>query len=427
MKKEVSQSNQVRNSFSRALRRRGFILIALVLCCFALSLTARAADGGLGNQNTAEGNGALFNLTTGVDNTAIGFRSLYSLTTGGSNTATGSQALYSNTTGSANTATGFDALQSNTTGYANTATGTNALIFNTTGFENTATGINALQSNTSGHDNTAVGSLALVTNTTGDENTATGFFALASNNGYFNTATGYGALSTNIPGSNNIAIGYFAGTNVGAAENDIYIGNPGPGFFSTESNAIRIGTQTAVTDINGGTHAAHKATFIAGISGVAVTGSTVVVGPHGKLGVAASSARFKEAIKPMDKASETILALRPVTFRYKKEIDPDSTPQFGLVAEEVAKVNPALVNRDADGKVFTVRYDAVNAMLLNEFLKERGKVQKMEATVEKQQRDFQAVAAQQQKQIEALTTGLQKVTARLAASKPAQQVVNNNQ
>jgi predicted ribosome quality control (RQC) complex YloA/Tae2 family protein len=180
-------------------------------------------------------------------------------------------------------------------------------------------------------------------------------------------------------------------------------------------------------NLDGVTLPAHKATFIAGISGVAVTGSTVVVGPHGKLGVAASSARFKEAIKPMDKASETILALRPVTFRYKKEIDPDSTPQFGLVAEEVEKVNPALVNRDADGKVFTVRYDAVNAMLLNEFLKERGKVQKLEATVEKQQRDFQAIAAQQQKQIEALTTGLQKVSARLEASKPAQQVVNNDQ
>src|SRR5205814_6595115 len=111
-------------------------------------------------------------------------------------------------------------------------------------------------------------------------------------------------------------------------------------------------------------------TFIAGISGVAVSGAQVVVNASGKLGVAASSARFKEAIKPMDKSSESILALKPVTFRYKQELDPDGIPQFGLVAEEVEKVNPDLVVRDEEGKPYTVRYEAVNAMLLNEFLNE---------------------------------------------------------
>ena len=170
-----------------------------------------------------------------------------------------------------------------------------------------------------------------------------------------------------------------------------------------EANKIRIGRQ--------GTQ---NGTFIAGIFGVAVTGSQVVVNSNGKLGVAASSARFKEAIKPMDKASEAIFALKPVTFRYKKELDPDSIPQFGLVAEEVEKVNPDLVVRDAEGKVYTVRYEAVNAMLLNEFLKEHKTVQEQGATI-----------ARQQKQIEALTAGLQKVSAQLEASNSAPQVVNN--
>jgi hypothetical protein len=116
-----------------------------------------------------------------------------------------------------------------------------------------------------------------------------------------------------------------------------------------------------------------EATFIAGVSGVAVTGSTVVVSSTGKLGVAASSARFKEAIKPMDKASEAILNLKPVTFRYKEELDPDKIPQFGLVAEEVEKVNPDLVVRDEDGKISTVRYEAVNAMLRVKLESSRGR------------------------------------------------------
>ena len=134
----------------------------------------------------------------------------------------------------------------------------------------------------------------------------------------------------------------------------------------------------------------------------------------------------------MDKASETILSLRPVNFRYKKEIDPDSTPQFGLVAEEVEKVNPDLVVRDKEGKPYSVRYDAVNAMLLNEFLKEHKTLQEQGATITRQQKDFEAAIAEQQKEIAALTATvkeqalqIQKVSAQLEASKPVPQVVNN--
>jgi predicted ribosome quality control (RQC) complex YloA/Tae2 family protein len=190
-----------------------------------------------------------------------------------------------------------------------------------------------------------------------------------------------------------------------------------------EANRIRVGTK--------GTH---KATFIAGISGGTVAGGVgVIIDTNGQLGTVVSSARFKDNIRPMDKASEAILALKPVTFHYKHELDPDGIPQFGLVAEQVEKVNPDLVARDEQGKPYTVRYEAVNAMLLNEFLKEHRKVEKLEATVMQQQKqfeatiaqqrkDFQATAAQQQKQIEALTAGLQKVSAQAEMSKPAPKI-----
>src|SRR5205823_5223281 len=129
-------------------------------------------------------------------------------------------------------------------------------------------------------------------------------------------------------------------------------------------NTIRIGTV--------GTR---PRTFMAGIAGAVVNGRRVMINGNGRLGTAPCSARYKDEIKPMDAASEVILALKPVTFRYKKEIDADRARQFGLIAEDVEKVNPDLVTRDADGKAFTVRYEAVNAMLLNEFLKEHRKVE----------------------------------------------------
>jgi hypothetical protein len=196
-------------------------------------------------------------------------------------------------------------------------------------------------------------------------------------------------------------LGANAGDNLTTGDNNINIGNEG---VADEGNTIRVGIQGTQTK-----------TFIAGISGTTVTGTGVVVNGSGQLGVAPSSARFKDEIESMEKASEAILALKPVTFHYKKDIDPKGIPQFGLVAEEVEKINPELVVRDKDGKPYTVRYDAVNAMLLNEFLKEH------KAFVEEQHKvqKLEANAAQQQKQIEALAVGLQKVSAQLAAASPS--------
>jgi hypothetical protein len=328
----------------------------VALVCFGLSGAIRAVtgppDGGYPNFNTAEGDNALFSLTTGSNNTA-----------------TGEGALFDNTTGNNNTANGLGALFSNTTG-----------------FSNTADGVNALFSNTTGSFNTANGGAALLNNTTGSNNTAEGFQALESSTG-----------------SNNIALGSNAGINLTTGSNNIDIGARG---VAGESNTIRIGTLGV-----------QKTTYMRGISGATVaSGVTVIIDTNGHLGTTTSSERFKEAIKPMDKASEAILSLKPVTFRYKHELDPDGIPQFGLIAEQVEKVNPDLVARDADGKVYTVRYEAVNAMLLNEFLKEHRKVEQQEATI-----------AKQQKQIEALTTGLQKVSDQLELSKPAPHLVADDQ
>jgi hypothetical protein len=334
------------------------------------------------------------NNTDGFNNTATGAFALSSNTTGPANTATGANALSSNTIGCCNTADGVNALSSNTSGGGNTASGLGSLVSNTTGDSNTANGANALSSNTTGFNNTASGALALEHNTTGSDNTATGSAALNSSTGSQNTAIGFHALLNSTTGSKNIALGFRAGSDLTTGGNNIDIGNAGQ---AGESSTIRIGR---VED--------HTATYIAGIAGATVpTGVTVIVNAYGRLGTVVSSERFKDAIKPMDKASEAILALRPVTFRYKHELDPAGIPQFGLVAEQVEKVNPDLVARDADGKAYTVRYDAVNAMLLNEFLKARRQIDA------------------QQKQIDALTAGLQKVTAQVEMSRPASQMVLN--
>src|SRR3954467_3914139 len=239
--------------------------------------------------------------------------------------------------------------------------------------------------------------------------------------GYVNTAIGSYALQRidTLAGSNNIALGYFAGGKVVNGINGIFLGNIGPLSEATDQNTIRIGTQVTATDFHGFTHNPHVATYIAGISEAGVSGAPVLVSADGQLGIALSAVRFKEAIKPIDTASEAIFALNPVTFRYKEQFDPKRVPQFGLVAEEVEKVNPDLVRRDPDGKLQTVRYDAVNAMLLNEFLKEHKKVQEQGATIAQQRRDFEMAIAKQQKQIEALTAGLQKVSAQLATARPS--------
>ena len=460
------------------------LLTVFVLVCFALSPRAQAVlpppDGGYPGENTAEGDDALFSLTSGTDNTAIGFDALYSNTTGSfntangwgalfsntsgiSNTATGASALYSNTTGSENTAIGVSALGFNSTGFGNTATGHGALVYNTTGSGNTAngwdallsntadgntaTGFSALESNVDGVRNTANGVYALNHNISGDGNTAVGYQALASstadgntavgndslvNNtggsantaignaslatdttGGNNTAAGSNALSNNTTGGNNIAVGVNAGQNLTTGNNNIDIGNQG---VAAEANTIRIGTQGTQTN-----------TYVAGIyQSMVPHGLAVVVDSAGHLGTKGSSARFKEAIKPMEKASEAILKLKPVTFHYKKELDPEVVPQFGLVAEDVAKVNPDLIVRDDKGKIYTVRYDAVNAMLLNEFLKEHRKVEAQQATIAELKStvaQHQDRFGQQEAQIQALTSGLQKVSAQLEVRNHAPQTL----
>ena len=354
--------------------------ILLAVGCFALSPSSQAVlpapDGGYPGQNTAEGDHALNSLTTGTSNTAMGWRALFLSTDGYENTANGARALYHTTFGVLNTATGFQALFNNTEGGGNTANGVNTLAHNTTGIINTAVGAEALLSNTSGEFNTAIGGDALFRNTTGHDN---------------------------------IALGDSAGANLTTGRFNIDIGNVGA---TGESGTIRIGDSSV-----------HNATFVAGISGATVSGGVAVyVNSDGKLGTLTSSLRFKDEIKPMDKASEALLALRPVTFRYKKELDPEGIRQFGLVAEDVEKVNPALVARDAHGKVYTVRYEAVNAMLLNEFLKEHRTVQEEKATIAQLKKGF----AEQQKQIEALTTGLQKVSAQLELRQPAPRTIVDN-
>ena len=376
------------------------ILIALLLACLPLSPVARAVvpapDGGYPGQNTAEGQSALLHLAGGTYNTALGWASLGFNVTGNYNTGVGAATLLNNSA-SENTATGAGALLSNTVGSSNTANGALALLNNTTGGANTATGYQALLNNTGGFDNVGTGLNALVSNTEGVYNTAYG------DNALFNTT-----------GSSNIALGSFAGNELTTGNNNIDIGNRG---VAGESDTIRIGDPTD----------AQTRTFIAGISGATASGGLAVyVNSNGRLGTTTSSARFKQDIHSMDKASETVLGLKPVTFRYKKDIDPDGIPQFGLVAEEVEKVNPDLIVRDKEGKPYSVRYDQVNTMLLNEFLKEHRKVAKLEATVAQQQTSFQSRLAEQEIQIQALASGLQKVSTRVEMSKPATKVVSNH-
>jgi len=324
---------------------------------------------------------------------------------------------------------GASALKLNTTGSFNTAYGRSALFNNTTGSFNNALGYMAMSSNTSGSENTAIGDCGLEANTTGHDNQSLGEGALINNtSGVFNVALGSFAVAGNTTGELNVGLGTFAGFNLTTGNNNIHIGNLG---VAHESNTIRIGEPVAVTAPGPSpapTLPAHTATYIAGIYDTTLAkGLVVKVDSTGHLGTVGSSERFKDGIKPMDKASEAILALKPVTFHYKKELDPEGIPQFGLVAEQVEKVNPDLIVRDANGKVYSVRYEAVNAMLLNEFLKEHRTVQEQKATIAQLRQDFQSKLARQQKQIEALTAGLQKVSAQVELDKPAPQMVANNQ
>jgi hypothetical protein len=353
------------------------------LLCLAVLPNAQAVvpppDGGYPGFNTAEGQNALFSLTTGQGNTAVGWFSLFS----------------------------------NTEDSFNTGVGAGTLVFNI-GDQNTASGVVALLQNTTGSFNTANGALALSNNTEGDFNTATGEAALFLNTtGNGNTATGAGALTNNTSGGGNIAMGADAAVSVTTANNVICIGLPGQNV----SNSCYIG------QIFGATSA---------------SGTAVFINSDGKLGTSTSSRRFKEEIKPMEQASEALYALKPVTFRYKKEIDPAARPQFGLVAEEVERVNPDLVVRDDKGEIYTVRYEQVNAMLLNEFLKEHKRVEEQqeqitalssriaaqETIIAQERQQFLAMIARQDTEICVLMTTvkeqaaqIQKVSAQIEVSK----------
>jgi hypothetical protein len=414
------------------------LLIALSLVWFALAARAQAVtpplDGGYAGWNTAEGQDALFNLTTGGFNTAIGGHALYGNTTGISNTAVGAWSLAANSSGDQNVAIGQGTLRNNTTGPyntaigfyalysndgpANTATGFLALRSNTLGGENTANGVGALQNNRHGSDNAATGVQSLYNNTFGDFNTANGAFALRANTkGNNNTAIGEAALLNNTTGHNNAAFGIDAGLSV-----------------TTASNVTCIGASVAGADVS-------NTTWIGNVYGVTTQSSTtapVVVSDTGQLGTVASSERFKKDIANMDKSSEAILSLRPVTFHYKT--DTKDTPQFGLIAEEVAKVNPALVLPDKEGKPFTVRYDQVNAMLLNEFLKEHRKIEEqnikiqqeeatisqLTSTVAQQQKDFQGTVVQLIARLDRQAAQIQNVSEHFEVNRQPPQVASNN-
>jgi uncharacterized coiled-coil protein SlyX len=443
-------------SIGQSHLRLALLLIPLVFACFALSPTAQAVspapDGGYPGGNTAEGKNALLSLTSGGFNTAVGFFSLRSNVTGQFNTATGAGTLLANTADE-NTATGAGALLSNSTGASNTANGAFALLSNTTGNNITAVGSHALLNNTA-DENTAVGSGALASNTTGTQNTAFGFGALTSNttvgaNGSgANTAVGAFALSANTTGGANTAIGYAALAQGNGGANTA-IGDLA-GFNITGNGNIDIGFHEA------GVAGENNTTRIGNIGATAQdTGIYVTLDAVGgtKLGYVntSSSRRFKEGIKPMGAASEGLFALKPVNFRYKPDFDPDRSERFGLIAEDVEKVNPTLVAHDDKGNLTTVRYEAVNVMLLNEFLKEHwaflqeqskveeqgrkaqdqeGTIRQLEATVAKQE----TTIVQQQKAMEAVTvrlneqaTQIQKVSAQLDGSRTAPQTVLNNQ
>jgi trimeric autotransporter adhesin len=496
---------------------RGCLLIALAVACFGLSPALQAVtpapDGGYPGNNTAEGQNALFSLTTGLNNTALGFDALFHNMTGSYNTATGEQTLYQNTTANYNTANGYRALYSNTTGAKNTADGFRALFLNTTGAENTANGFQALYSNTTGFDNTAVGLDALYHNTTGDSNTATGHLALFNNaTGTQNTATGFQALGGNTGASFNVANGYqalfhntvdgntangyqalfnnttgtentatgdqalfnntssqfnvavgdsallnFNDTTAGFGgntalgsialtaetngEENVAVGRRALEFLLTGSNNTAVGWRAGDNYTGGESGNICIGSDVAGVTGESnktrignITSTTFTTGGfflyevNGAIGIFTSSRKFKDDIKPIDKASETIYSLNPVTFRAKPETDPSRPRGFGLIAEEVEQVNPDLVSHGKND-ILGVRYESINAMLLNEFLKEHKKVQgeetaitQLKSTAAKQE----ATIAKQQKQIEALTMGLQKVSDQLQLSKTAPRTVVNN-
>jgi len=436
---------------NRSPLRCGFFTVTIALCWFALSppLKAQCPSACGAGGNTAVGDNALDSLTTGINNTAVGKDALTADTTGQYNVAVGSGALAGNTTGNFNMAIGTEALNQNNANF-NLAIGFRVAFQNTTGRHLTGIGAAAMRNNTTGEFNTAIGAAAFFNNTTSEFNVALGDSALTAFNGTTatdgantalgsialsaltsgqeNVAVGRRALEFATSGSNNVVIGWRAGDGLTTGDGNTFIGDQAGRNETTVDNVLciqSVGDSTAPT--------ASNRTFIGNIRGVSCgngDGIPVLVDSDGQLGTAPSSRRFKEDIKPMAQTSKGILDLKPVTFHYKNQDTKkaEDMPQFGLIAEEVAKVNSDLVTRDSDGKIYSVRYDAVNAMLLNEFLKEHKKVEEQQAGMA----DLKSTVALQQKEMQVLTAQLkeqaaqiQKVSAQLEASKPAPKVVVN--
>ena len=424
------------SSINRSPVRCSFFTVAIALAWFALSppLKAQCPSACGAGGNTAVGDGALDSVTTGINNTAVGKDALTSNADGAYNVAIGRSALSANVSGNFNMAIGTEALRDSTANY-NLAIGFRVGFMNTTGRHLTGIGAAALSSNTIGSFNTAIGSDALGENSTGEDNTAIGADALSSNTaGGNNTAVGSQALqdATGTGVVFNTAVGFQAlqstTANANTAIGDLTLENTTSGFFN-----VALGAAAGVDQTTGhnniyigqgsfGVAGESHTCYIQEIFGQTSTGGAFVfINSAGKLGTTTSSKRFKEDINPMDKSSEALFALKPVTFRYKKEIEPQPIPQWGLVAEDVEKVNPDLVVRDAEGKVNSVRYDVVYNMMLNEFLKEHRKVQMLEATVTEQAKGMETLTAQLKEQ----AALIQKVSAQLEASKPAPKVVAN--
>jgi Chaperone of endosialidase len=401
------------------------LFIALALLCFASLPKAEAVvpppDGGYPNFTTAEGTKALQSLTTGAANTAVGWYSLFSETQGSFNTATGAGTLLFNAA-DANTAFGTAALLFNTIGNNNTAVGAAALLNNTQGDQNTASGADALRSNISGDSHTANGFGALRSNTTGHNNTAVGASALGNNvNGGGNAAFGGIALFNNTSGGGNTALGAGAGLNI-TGNGNVCIGVDVFGEAGVDDS-------TYIRNVNTLTQ-----NFSAGVNNYVTVRLS-----DGRLGHTAvvSSQRYKQDIKPLAATSHALYALKPVSFRLKKEFDPTQALGFGLIAEEVEKVDPALVYRNAKGQVESVRYEMVNAMLLNEFLIEHKKVEEKQAAIEQLKSNAakqEATISELRKDVGVLTAQLkeqaaqiQKVNARIEANELTPQLVSNGQ
>jgi trimeric autotransporter adhesin len=464
-----------------------YFIVALALLSLSFSPKAQAVnpppDGCYPNLTTAEGCDALNSLSTGAGDTALGWRSLFSNSTGSFNTGVGVGALVLNDADS-NTAIGAAALLLNTTGTRNTAIGTATLV-NNAADDNTATGAFALTANTTGGTletsvegfdlgpNTAVGSGALEMNVDSSANTAVGYNALrnqvtgvvllgdphlaantaigfealvnltgtaSGGNNAINTALGYQALADFTDGQANVAVGGRAGTGfpdgsgLTAGDANTFVGYAAGDGFTSGSFNIFIGFGQGPASAAETSH-----TYIGNINNTSVSGGgtdTVTIDlSTGLLGHLSSSRRYKEDINPMDKASEALYRLKPVTYRYKKEIDKTQSLAFGLIAEEVAEVNPHLVAHNGQGQPESVHYEMVNAMLLNEFLKEHKKVEEQQINITQLNSKLAnqaATIAQQQKVMEVFTAQLkeqaaqiQKVSAQLEMSKPAPQVVAN--